>query len=77
MRLSRRSVPFDSDDFIRELKIDTFRAVAHIQNGRGELVSSLSPQGICAAKIGWKAYQSYLVRSGTRVDISPKLPTNP
>jgi ATP-dependent DNA ligase len=39
MRLSRRSEPFDSDQFIYELKIDGFRALAHIQNGEGELVS--------------------------------------
>jgi bifunctional non-homologous end joining protein LigD len=39
MRLSRRSEPFDSDLFIYELKIDGFRALAHIQNGNGELVS--------------------------------------
>jgi bifunctional non-homologous end joining protein LigD len=69
MRLSRRSEPFDSGDFIyellcgvvnkaaipllgspdhqrhitpnatEELKIDGFRALAHLQDGRGELVS--------------------------------------
>jgi len=39
MRLSRRSQPFDSDHHIFELKIDGFRALAHIENGRGELVS--------------------------------------
>src|SRR5437667_6486095 len=39
MRLSRRSEPFDSDDFIYELKIDGFRALAHLQDGRGELIS--------------------------------------
>jgi bifunctional non-homologous end joining protein LigD len=39
MRLSRRSEPFDSDDYIFELKIDGFRSLAHIQNGKGELVS--------------------------------------
>ena len=39
MRLSRRSAPFDSDDFIYELKIDGFRALAQIQNGEGELIS--------------------------------------
>jgi len=39
MRLSRRPEPFDSDEFIYELKIDGFRALAHIQNGQGELVS--------------------------------------
>jgi bifunctional non-homologous end joining protein LigD len=39
MRLSRRSEPFDSDQFIYELKIDGFRALAHIAAGRGELIS--------------------------------------
>jgi ATP-dependent DNA ligase len=39
MRLSRRSEPFDSDDFIYELKIDGFRALAHVQEDRGELIS--------------------------------------
>jgi bifunctional non-homologous end joining protein LigD len=39
MRLSRRSAPFDSDQFIYELKVDGFRALAHLQDGRGELVS--------------------------------------
>lgn len=39
MRLSRRPEPFDSDQFIYELKIDGFRALAHIHAGQGELVS--------------------------------------
>jgi bifunctional non-homologous end joining protein LigD len=39
MRLSRRSEPFDSDMFIYELKVDGFRALAHIQPGKGELIS--------------------------------------
>src|SRR5881296_2626609 len=39
IRLSRRSEPFDSDEFIYELKIDGFRALAHITDGRGELIS--------------------------------------
>src|SRR5262245_30856008 len=39
MRLSRRTEPFDSDDFIYELKIDGFRALAHIDANRGKLVS--------------------------------------
>jgi len=39
MRLSRRLEPFDSDQFIYELKIDGFRALAHIHAGQGELVS--------------------------------------
>jgi ATP-dependent DNA ligase len=49
MRLSRRSEPFDSDQFIYELKIDGFRAVAHIQNGKGELVSRRRQQNILAS----------------------------
>jgi bifunctional non-homologous end joining protein LigD len=39
MRLSRRPEPFDSDLFIYELKVDGFRALAHIEAGKGELVS--------------------------------------
>src|SRR5262245_4788958 len=39
MRLSRRPVPFDSDEYLYELKIDGFRALAHIANGKGELIS--------------------------------------
>src|SRR5262249_60058224 len=39
MRLSRRTEPFDSDQFIYELKIDGFRALAHLEDGRGELIS--------------------------------------
>jgi len=39
MRLSRRVKPFDSDQFIYELKIDGFRALAHIAAGEGELIS--------------------------------------
>ena len=39
IRLSRRTEPFDSDQFIFELKIDGFRALAQIQAGKGELVS--------------------------------------
>ena len=39
MRLSRRAEPFDSDKFIYELKVDGFRALAHVQDGRGELIS--------------------------------------
>src|SRR5499426_2395262 len=39
IRLSRRTEPFDSDQFIFELKIDGFRALAHIEAGKGELVS--------------------------------------
>jgi bifunctional non-homologous end joining protein LigD len=39
MRLSRRSEPFDSDEHIFELKVDGFRALAHVKDGKGELVS--------------------------------------
>src|SRR5438093_9398148 len=39
MRLPRRSEPFNSHEFIYELKIDGFRALAHITDGRGELIS--------------------------------------
>src|SRR5262249_23702611 len=39
IRLSRRSEPFDSEDFIYELKIDGFRALLHLQDRGAELVS--------------------------------------
>ena len=39
IRLSRRLEAFDSDQFIFELKIDGFRALAHIEAGKGELIS--------------------------------------
>jgi len=39
MRLSRRPEPFDSKDYIFELKIDGFRSLAYIENGQCELVS--------------------------------------
>src|SRR5215813_2229769 len=39
MQLSRRIEPFDSDQFIFELKIDGFRALAHIEDDGGELIS--------------------------------------
>src|SRR5262245_51665602 len=39
IRLSRRSEPFDSDEFIYELKVDGFRALAHIEGGQCQLVS--------------------------------------
>ena len=39
IRLSRRLEPFDSDQFIFELKIDGFRALAHIEAAQGQLIS--------------------------------------
>jgi len=39
MRLVRRLRPFDHPDWIFELKLDGFRALAHFENGVGELVS--------------------------------------
>jgi bifunctional non-homologous end joining protein LigD len=39
IRLSRRLEPLDSDQFIFELKIDGFRALAHIEAGKGKLIS--------------------------------------
>ena len=39
MRLSRRVEPFDSDDYIFELKIDGFRSLAYIETDKCELVS--------------------------------------
>lgn len=37
--MTGRSQPFDSDDFIYELKIDGFRSLAYIENGHCDLVS--------------------------------------
>jgi len=37
IRLSRRTEPFDSDQFIFELKIDGFRSLAYIENGKCDL----------------------------------------
>jgi len=39
IRPSRRLKPFDSDQFIFELKVDGFRALAHIEAGQGQLIS--------------------------------------
>jgi len=39
MRLSRRPELCDSEDYIYELKIDGFRALAYIENGQCDLVS--------------------------------------
>jgi len=39
MRRSRRPEPFDSKEFIYELKIDGFRSLAYIENGQCDLVS--------------------------------------
>jgi len=39
MRLVRRPHPFDHPDWIFELKLDGFRALAHFENGKAELVS--------------------------------------
>ena len=39
MRLLRIPQPFDHPDFLYELKLDGFRGVAHVQNGRCRLVS--------------------------------------
>jgi len=39
IRLSRRPEPFDSEDYIFELKIDGFRSLAYIETGYCDLVS--------------------------------------
>src|SRR5215813_2891647 len=39
IRLSRRIEPFDSDQFIFELKIDGFRSLAYIENSHRDFVS--------------------------------------
>ena len=37
MRLSRRPKPFDSDDYLFELKIDGYRSLAYIEDGECRL----------------------------------------
>jgi ATP-dependent DNA ligase len=39
IRLYRRPEPFDSDEYLYEVKIDGFRALAQISDGKGELIS--------------------------------------
>src|SRR2546428_11342737 len=39
MRLSRRPKPFDSEDYLFELKIDGYRSLAYIESGQCRLVS--------------------------------------
>ena len=39
MPLRRRSLPFDDPDWIYELKMDGFRALAVIEHGRAQLLS--------------------------------------
>src|SRR5213079_970092 len=39
IRLSRRPEPFDSDEYLYELKIDGFRALAHVADGKADLIS--------------------------------------
>jgi len=39
MPLLKRSVPFDDPDCLFELKLDGFRALAVIENGRAQLIS--------------------------------------
>jgi ATP-dependent DNA ligase len=39
IRPSRRLEPFDSDEYLYELKIDGFRAFAHIANRKGAFIS--------------------------------------
>ena len=39
IRLSRRAEPFDSSDFIYEIKHDGFRALASVQAGECQLIS--------------------------------------
>jgi len=39
MPLRRRSLPFDDPDWIYELKMDAFRALAVIEHGRAQLLS--------------------------------------
>ena len=39
MRLSRRLEPFDSSDYLYEIKHDGFRGLAYMENGQCRLVS--------------------------------------
>jgi ATP-dependent DNA ligase len=39
MRLNRRPEPFNHAEWIFELKLDGFRALAYFENGEGRLVS--------------------------------------
>ena len=39
MRLTRRPEPFDHAEWIFEVKLDGFRALAHFKDGTGELIS--------------------------------------
>jgi len=39
MPLQRRSLPFDDPDWLFELKMDGFRALAVIEHGRAQLLS--------------------------------------
>jgi bifunctional non-homologous end joining protein LigD len=39
MPLSRKPAPFDHPEYLFELKLDGFRALAVIQNGRCQLIS--------------------------------------
>ena len=39
MPLQRRSLPFDDPEWIYELKMDGFRALAVIEHGRAQLIS--------------------------------------
>jgi len=39
MPLQRRSLPFDDPDWLFELKMDGFRALAVVEHGRAQLLS--------------------------------------
>ena len=39
MRRSRRAKPFDSEDYLFELKIDGYRSLAYVESGECRLVS--------------------------------------
>ena len=41
IRPSRRLEPFDSDEYLYELKIDGFRALAHIANRKDEFIGAM------------------------------------
>jgi ATP-dependent DNA ligase len=48
---SRRSEPFDSEDYLYELKIDGFRALAHLEDGLFEEIVKMDLDGmVCKRK---------------------------
>jgi bifunctional non-homologous end joining protein LigD len=70
MQLSRRSEPFDSDEFLYELKIDGFRALFHLQDGKGELVSRKGGEIACIDDEGRPIFTDLLFRKSTCIFVA-------